>query len=40
VAIVDYVSAYLIDAAKMGKVSADMRLMLLEAFENEEVPVS
>ncbi|MFN8464755.1 MAG: mechanosensitive ion channel [Caldilineaceae bacterium] len=38
---VDYVLTYWIDdAAKMGKVNADMRLMLLEAFENEEVPVS
>ena len=38
---VDYVLTYWIDdAAKMGKVNADMRLMLLEAFETEEVPVS
>jgi potassium-dependent mechanosensitive channel len=38
---VDYVLTYWVDdAAKMGKVNADMRLMLLKAFENEEVPVS
>jgi hypothetical protein len=28
------------DAAKMGKVNADMRLLLLKAFENEEIPVA
>ena len=38
---VDYVLSYWVDdAAKMGKVNADMRLMLLKAFESEEVPVS
>ena len=38
---VDYVLTYWVDdAAKMGKVNADMRLMLLKAFENEEIPVS
>ena len=38
---VDYVLTYWIDdAGKMGKVNADMRLMLLKAFESAEVPVS
>lgn len=38
---VDYVLTYWVDdAAKMGKVNADMRLMLLRAFENDEVPVT
>jgi small-conductance mechanosensitive channel len=38
---VDYLLTYWVDdAAKMGKVNADMRLMLLKAFECEEVPVS
>jgi small-conductance mechanosensitive channel len=38
---VDYVLTYWVDdAAKMGKVNADMRLMLLKALEHEEVPVA
>jgi hypothetical protein len=38
---VDYVLTYWVDdAAKMGKVNADMRLMLLKAFENDEIPVA
>jgi small-conductance mechanosensitive channel len=38
---VDYTLTYWVDdAAKMGKVNADMRLMLLKAFENEEIPVA
>jgi small-conductance mechanosensitive channel len=38
---VDYVLTYWVDdAAKMGKVNSDMRLMLLKALENEEIPVA
>jgi small-conductance mechanosensitive channel len=38
---VDYTLTYWIDdAAKMGKVNSDMRLMLLKAFEHEEIPVA
>jgi hypothetical protein len=38
---VEYVLTYWVDdAAKMGKVNADMRLMLLREFENQEVPVA
>jgi small-conductance mechanosensitive channel len=28
------------DAARMGKVNADIRLMLLKALENEKMPVA
>jgi small-conductance mechanosensitive channel len=38
---VEYVLTYWVDdAAKMGKVNSDMRLMLLKAFDHEEIPLA
>lgn len=38
---VDYLlTCWIDDAAKMGKVHGDLRLMLLKAFEDEEIPVT
>jgi small-conductance mechanosensitive channel len=38
---VDYLLTYWVaDAGTMGKVNADLRLMLLKAFQNEEIPVA
>jgi small-conductance mechanosensitive channel len=38
---VDYLlTLWVADAAKMGKVQSDIRLMLLRAFENAEIPLA